>query len=89
MHNAFIDPITGVLKTHGPQQTNDVGDVKIEVGAPFDLAPGQWKWDGEEWLRIAASPTPLAVALDAALSDPVPQLSKIKDVLQAWRYIVP
>lgn len=86
--NAFLDPLTNVLKSHGFTETNEPGDVKMPVSEDFALAPAKWQWNGTAWVAFVAPPpplSPLAVALDAYLNAPLPTPAQLKAILQAWR----
>lgn len=51
--NAFIDPVTSVLKTQGFVQTNDPGDIVIPVPEDFNLNPRDgWKWNGTQFVSF-------------------------------------
>lgn len=51
---AFIDAVTGALKSHGFCKTNELNDLVINVADDFFLEPGKWKWDGKQWIAYIA-----------------------------------
>lgn len=54
---AFVDN-TGRLKAWGFMESNEPGDVVMNVPDSFDLAPGRWRWDGERWQPVPETPPP-------------------------------
>lgn len=50
--NAFLDPVTQVLKCHGFVESNEAGDIKMMVSTDFMLKPGEWRWDGAQWVSF-------------------------------------
>lgn len=56
--NAFVDPVTMVLKSHGYVLTNESGDLIINVPEDFTLEPGKWKWDGMQFTPFTPPPPP-------------------------------
>lgn len=63
MINAFIDPITRVLKAHGAVETNEAGDLCIPVEDGFTHPLGGVMWDGGQWLTYAKVISPNAVII--------------------------
>lgn len=51
MNKAFIDPVTRILKCHGFVDSNEPGDIAIDVPEYFDLEPGKWRHDGSNWVE--------------------------------------
>ena len=51
MNKAFIDPVTRILKCHGFIDSNEPGDIAIDVPEYFDLEPGKWRHDGSNWVE--------------------------------------
>jgi hypothetical protein len=51
MKKAFIDPVTRILKCHGFVDSNEPGDIAIEVQDDFGLEPGKWRHDGADWVE--------------------------------------
>jgi hypothetical protein len=51
MKKAFIDQDTRILKAHGFIESNDQGDIAIEVPDDFGLEPGKWQHDGADWVE--------------------------------------
>lgn len=52
--NAFLDPVTRVLKGHGFCETNEPGDVIIDVPDTFGEKPGTVKRVGQTWAPYVA-----------------------------------
>jgi hypothetical protein len=52
MRNAFLDPVTRVLKAHGFVNSNDPGDIVIPVDDDFDLTPLAWMHNGVDWVQV-------------------------------------
>jgi|GEM_PF-1959440 len=50
VRKAFIDPVTRRLKCHGFMVANEPDDIIIDVPDDFDLAPGEWRREGTEWV---------------------------------------
>lgn len=47
---AFLDPATKRLKAHGFVETNEPGDLVMDVTENFALNPSDgWQWDGAKW----------------------------------------
>ena len=57
--NSFRDPVTGVLKAFGCVDFNAEGDLVREEPDGFDLEPGKWQLEGDQW--VVAVPTPAAL----------------------------
>lgn len=91
---AFVDPVTGVLKTHGFVDRNAPGDVAISVPDDFALRPGHWKWTGAAWIAVAPAKTgdelrreALRAHVDAILADPAISRT-LKDAFNAIKDLV-
>lgn len=50
MKNAFIDPVTNVLKAVGFVDSNRPGDIKIKVSDDFNLEPETVEWNGVKFI---------------------------------------
>lgn len=84
---AFIDSSSGVLKTHGYVETNEVGDTRLEVSEDFMLKPGRWRWNAGLWELFTPPQTKgqrLVQELDTAIANPIIPPS-LKPFLQALR----
>ena len=55
---AFIDPTSKVLKSWGYAESNDPGDILVDVPEDFDLKVGLAKWDGANWNPFTPPPLP-------------------------------
>lgn len=51
MKRAFIDQATRILKCHGFVDSNEPGDIAIDVPDDFGLEPGKWRHDGSNWVE--------------------------------------
>ncbi len=47
---AFLDPQTKILKCCGYVESNEAGDIVIDVPEDFILIPGFSRWDGVNWV---------------------------------------
>ena len=53
MRRAFLDPTTARLKAHGFVQSNEPGDVILDISEEFNLNPQDgWKWDGTKFVTF-------------------------------------
>lgn len=86
-HYSFRDFVTGILTAHGFVTQNGLGEEIMQLERDdFALEPGEWRWDGGQWIPYVApalKPSTLAVALDAAIANPT--LATFKAALQEWR----
>jgi hypothetical protein len=90
---AFYDPVTKELKAHGFVETNNPGDVRVDVPDDFNEKPRLVAWDGSKWVPI---PPPQAVSrhkmlhdlIDSAVRD-VTVSSAVKDVLVEIKRLMP
>jgi hypothetical protein len=55
MKRAFRDAVTNVLTCWGYVATNDT-DIPMDVPDDFALVPGNWQWDGSQWVAYVAPP---------------------------------
>lgn len=83
MKRSFRDPISNVLKAWGYMAANGPGEVSQAEAENFTLTPGQWQWDGTQWMPYV-KPAPTAADLEAVATslfslDPV-QLAVTKVV---------
>lgn len=93
--NAFVDPVTGMLKAHGFVDRNDSGDLVVPVADEFSLVPRVWRWTGATWAPFVPPPTPpeqrraaLEAHAAALYQDPaIP--ARLKDLLRGLLERVP
>ena len=80
--NAFIDPVTGVLKCWGFVEANDPEDIKLPVTEDFGLIPYEWRWDGQQFITftppVIVDPKAKAIK-DLKVLDP--KQATVEDVL--------
>jgi len=65
--HSFRDPDTNVLKAWGHMDSNSPGDLMREEDNDFHLTPGEWYWDGENWLAYTPPAEPDIPGFMAAL----------------------
>ena len=79
--NAFLDPVTHMLKTWGYVESNEPGDIRLPVTESFNFEIRKWKFEGE-WLPftppVVVDPKVKAIEDLKALD---PNKATVKDVL--------
>lgn len=66
---AFRDPVTGMLKCFGFVQTNEPGDISMDVPDDFNLEPRKWRWNGSTWVSYTEPLNQAALDRNAARAD--------------------
>jgi hypothetical protein len=62
LKKSFRDPNTDALKAWGYMDSNAPGDVARDEPDDFDLEPGQWKFEGGQWVTYAPTVIPQSVS---------------------------
>jgi len=70
--HSFRDPVTGVLTAWGFVTVNAPGEVAQVEAADFNLQPGEWQWDGAQWIAFTPTPDPDKDGFEVALHDIFP-----------------
>lgn len=80
---AFLARDTGLLKCHGFVQSNEPGDIVLEVPENFELSPGKWIYQDGKFLPYTApeTPDPLNELRRLLIEDPT-KLAKLKTLLK-------
>lgn len=66
MKKSFHDPVTKILVGHGFTETNRPGDIARDEPDDFNLKPGEWRLEGEQWVAVTA---PLAQLKTAKIAE--------------------